>query len=508
MANVNSRSIAISTLVLATVGVIVYVHQAGWPASSTVRPRPAGSVLSEGFSTVLSVSAGSAGPTGSTVLPAPTRSKECWVEPEVVSQQLPSLSLASRSETLFAYVHGYAGQQGSGIRSLSVFQCFLTSLHGKNALIAEPMFKDSYFYTYTNSNLTFSSLLDLNYFNEQSRKIGYPEMINHDEFTRDSPRYAVYILIRGLSGTSLQRIIWQAPTINNSLMCLENDDIPKLSRPYGNPKAVCSRKCVVRIVELWAARIREWDGTCASSVNNIRRIIFGDLSPKEVTLIFTYFAFYKYPPLAVPPNTIDCTKSKQTRVQFRPGEKIIRDAQAYMDTFLGGVNRLAIMLRIERIVISSHDHLTAVKKCFNEVLALKKKLAMNSKPLVTMDVGGEYGTGTSKDKSLRGNVEDYSIKTFESLYNNAWSVSEWEKSFVKAAGGVTDRGYIAALQRVLASRADCLVLVGGGDFQAMAVLDFMQYHNSKECIHVVCDKTGILQEEMNDFRTISSLPSA
>ena len=64
-----------------------------------------------------------------------------------------------------------------------------------------------------------------------------------------------------------------------------------------------------------------------------------------------------------------------------------------------------------------------------------------------------------------------------------------------------DKGYIAALQRVLASRADCLVLVGDGDFQAMDVLDFMQYHNSKECIHVVCDKTGILQREINDFRT-------
>ena len=476
----NGKTIAIPILVLAAVNVL-YFLQSGQPA------LPARyTVLPEGY----------------TVLPVSTRSEECnWLEPEVVSQHSPSVSLASRSDTLFAYVHGYAGQQGSGIRSLSVFQCFLTSLHGKNALIAEPMFKDSYFYTYTNSNLTFSSLLDFNYFNEQSRKIGYPEMINHDEFTRDSPRYAVYILIRGLSRTSLQRIIWQAPTINNSLMCLENDDIPKLSaKPYGKLQAVCSRKCVVRVVELWATSI---PGKCASSVNNIRRIIFGDLSPKEVTLIFNYFAFYKYPPLA---NTMDCTKTKQTRVQFRPSEKIIRDAQAYKDTFLGGENRLAIMLRIERIVISSHNHLIAVKKCFNEVIELKKKLAAKYNPLVTIDVGGEYGTGTSKDKSLRGSVQEYSIKAFESLYNNTWSVSDWEKSFVKAAGGVTDRGYIAALQRVLASRADCLVLVGGGDFQAMAVFDFMQYHNSKECIHVVCDKTGTLQRELNNFRTTSSLP--
>ena len=65
--------------------------------------------------------------------------------------------------------------------------------------------------------------------------------------------------------------------------------------------------------------------------------------------------------------------------------------------------------------------------------------------------------------------------------------------------GSTDRGYIAAIQRVLASRADCLVLVGGGDFQSMAVYDFMNFHNSSKCVHLVCVTYPSVQETINDF---------
>ena len=49
--------------------------------------------------------------------------------------------------------------------------------------------------------------------------------------------------------------------------------------------------------------------------------------------------------------------------------------------------------------------------------------------------------------------------------NEQFSFKEWEHSFVKSANGIITPGYIVALQRVIATRADCLVLVGGGKFQ-------------------------------------------
>ena len=62
----------------------------------------------------------------------------------------------------------------------------------------------------------------------------------------------------------------------------------------------------------------------------------------------------------------------------------------------------------------------------------------------------------------------------EQLYQSRWP------------GGMTDRGYVAALQRLLASRVDCMILLGGGDFQAFAVTDYLEYHKiGKKCVHVI-----------------------
>ena len=54
--------------------------------------------------------------------------------------------------------------------------------------------------------------------------------------------------------------------------------------------------------------------------------------------------------------------------------------------------------------------------------------------------------------------------------------------------GITDLGYVAAIQRTIASRADCLVLVGGGHFLKLALGDYLKFHpnHSSWCIHTVC----------------------
>ena len=53
-------------------------------------------------------------------------------------------------------------------------------------------------------------------------------------------------------------------------------------------------------------------------------------------------------------------------------------------------------------------------------------------------------------------------------------------------GGIKDHGYVAALQRTIASRANCLVLVGGGNFLKLALGDYLNFHPnpSSWCIHM------------------------
>lgn len=142
--------------------------------------------------------------------------KQCyWTEVSKPDSFLsPPIRPPAGSGTLYAAVLDFDGQQGSGTLVLSSFQCFLTKLHGNNALIAEPQFKDSGFNTYEDSyHLRFGSLLDFDYFNEQSRKVGLPEMISLVEFKKYSPRHAVYVHIRPYAKGSVQTMVWHGTDI-------------------------------------------------------------------------------------------------------------------------------------------------------------------------------------------------------------------------------------------------------------------------------------------------------
>jgi hypothetical protein len=81
------------------------------------------------------------------------------------------------------------------------------------------------------------------------------------------------------------------------------------------------------------------------------------------------------------------------------------------------------------------------------------------------------------------------METFKHALSGLVTDTEmWENSFAQATDGIVDNGYIAALQRTVASTADCIVLVGGGNFHNMVLQEYMDNHPypSKQCIYNIC----------------------
>ena len=416
-------------------------------------------------------------------------------------QQLQDSRVANLRST-FVMVLSFHGQQGSGTLCLSAFQCFLSSIY-QHFHVVEPYLVNSHLQSYIITDkpwLTFGSLFNFKFFNSESQKYGYAEMVSLKEFERTTSnyKYIIYVLPGGTS-----KVAWSANKTGNKVNCFEDEDIPNIVEPYrthiknarGKLEGVKSEKCIVRVIELRTTRRII---PSISTVSSVFKIIFDTWSPQDVMLVFPSWPKV-YVPVFKPLNGINCLQKHldsrgYLQSQFQPSKRLIQDAENYEKRFLGNANKLAIMLRVERVV---RQYLKEVQRtqinkpktiqdCFQRVLALKSEIKNRtnfSNPLVTLDMGGKYGTDSINNK----NIEALSIKTLESLYNNEWSMAQWENSFVEAAGGETHRGYIAALQRLLASRADCLVLVGGGDFQALAVQDYFEYHKSgPACIHLVC----------------------
>ena len=400
---------------------------------------------------------------------------------------------------MYVVILEFAGQQCNGLASLREFQCLLPHIYN-DSYILEPQIKDSYMRTFISGSLHFSSFFNLEHFNTQSRKVAHSEIIQDERFVKFSSRLVIFIIARC---GSKERVIWKAQ--DNHSNCLGSkllSNIHSLKRYHKilmNEKHM-KQKCIVRVIQLNVLDVHslkvEWsDHESVKHKQRLHNFIFDKWSPHEVTLVFNFWSGGMRVPGML------CNRTNFPGLLPVPSTKLISTARKYEEKFMKGESKVAIMLRVEKLLVQTRERKynnalsnNFIKECFRETLSLHRKATGNRTgiiPLVTLDIGGQYGSDTTY-REPSANLKDAVIMAKDlltSLYNGSWTISEWEKSFTQVTDGVTDRGYIAALQRVLASRADCLITTGGGSFQNLARNDFLYYHNSSsECVFRVCDK--------------------
>ena len=66
-------------------------------------------------------------------------------------------------------------------------------------------------------------------------------------------------------------------------------------------------------------------------------------------------------------------------------------------------------------------------------------------------------------------------------------MQEWESSFVDSTDGITDTGYIAAVQKAVLENSKCLIMFGGrSNFQRSILIDYKGKHGNNSCVYEVC----------------------
>ena len=163
------------------------------------------------------------------------------------------------------------------------------------------------------------------------------------------------------------------------------------------------------------------------------------------------------------------------------------------------------MLRLERVgyyLQSKHNMDMDITKCLNQVVEISQetqaKQSTISNPFITIDMGESGSNVWFSYLNRRVNLTYWIIKaeeTISTLSHGEWNtIKEWEESFNQRTGGIENSAYIAALQRTLASRADCLILVGGGNFQSIALRDYIKNHpdEKNQCVKIVCALDGLI----------------
>ena len=381
---------------------------------------------------------------------------------------------------LISLTYGAAQQQGRCAQGIISMQCWLKSFDLPMHIV-EPLVSSSKFLGLPNSKMQsvdFGDIYDI----EQLNKLTgvdkrFAQLVRWDDFFQNAPRNIIFVLIR------LGK--YHQVEVQSEMQIQQRDTYSLnylLDRGFG----------IVKLVKILT---RDHVLITAGELN---KVIFNNWNPEEVTLILSVWDPLTLIPNTKLENTLLCRNQYFDGHRFfTPSKQLLQAVQKYENLFLKPYTSIAVMIRSEHILFSLgymkkwHNQsllYPTITKIFNNLIATVRKLQASighGNIIVTADIG-KYGSNTWSgtvsgwNKSI---IVEIIKHTVTKLYQNSWTFEEWEQSFGTATGGIEDQSYVAAMQKSIASRAQCLLLFGGGGFELIALHEYLRNHPvpSKQC---------------------------
>lgn len=382
-----------------------------------------------------------------------------------------------KDHRIYLLVQRYMGQQGVGVKALTALQCWASRTTLPVAIV-EPALSDSVLTgDILRASMSLADLFDLEHFNAVSRKAGYPLVIGKEIYREKNAKNI--ILVSFENGAQYQQV-WPR---NDSIATEEC--YASLNKDHFLESVVKEADyCVVKVVVvnnrgLTAQVFRDIVGKWSSHNNS-------------VTVVFR-----KFGPWFSQENGVKClsVSDNYTNALYHPSARILRDVERYKELYLNPGNPEAVMMRVEHVISKF-----SLRKCLGILVSVTTNKSGqgrteahedNNIPMVAVDFG-KYGSNSwewyVKDDDVKNQAMADSKEALRVILKNNMSFEDWEETFTRVTGDKVNAGYIAALQRTLASRAECLVLMGGGDFQELVLRDYLEFHldDKNRCVHLVC----------------------
>lgn len=388
--------------------------------------------------------------------------------------------------TAYLITQSYGGQMTRAIRNMMVQQCWAGVLD-QDVLIAEPFSMESKLVHkpqiwsdlekgQLHEAARFSDYYNLSYYNAHTIKHGSAQLITWENFLTHAPRVAVAVSI---------------PTHScRGVIVDSNCSFTKSYKSFVNGLMDIGFKVVKRICII-----------CSDSHQHYKFNDFAKLFSNGISVFMDSWRNYKFTNDWIEiPDHCKLAENPESSNSLVPSASVVRHSRYYMDHFIPKERFVGVMLRIERFltIAASGRSKDSVQSCLIKTRSLfdEIRLLKDLGVYVTLDIG-KYGSGVMQNKEAVSRFRMGSIKGITELveslltymYNTTVTLEAWEELFVNATGGISERGYIAMVQRNIASQADCLILMGGGSFLQVAGFQYlmnMESKGGKPCLRTVC----------------------
>ena len=214
---------------------------------------------------------------------------------------------------------------------------------------------------------------------------------------------------------------------------------------------------------------------------------YSDYSPNSVSLVWNEWRGIRYKRdikaselmvCGIDIDTTDCltfTDKSRTMAHklLSPTSRVFHDAEVYVTKYLNqSANYIAVMVRWEMAGtrLASHSTIAGHIKGWqvqNDVLGIF---------LVTD--AGKYGSRTAVDLKFIPDLVTRTEELFKMLCGKPIHLEDYDKRFEDISNS-THPTYIAQLQSVIAAKARCLLMVGGGNFHLQTLNLYKELHAQK-----------------------------
>lgn len=398
----------------------------------------------------------------------------------MTQKSAPTKAVSSQGTEPMVLSIDYWEQTANALQNLFDLQCWAKTV-GINKVV-EPSIKifgtGVFHIVYNGKGFAFRDLFDVGHWNSMSQRYGSAPLVTFQHFLEHAARNIVHVQVTcGLQEQNVRC---------DQLSAIKNSNWAKFlrSRGFRFIKNVCFDFLTKTSMSEEAFRRKIFEGT-----DNHVTVIFDEFKGirqygKPVRMILTG------PKCKACVNKLlnfDPSKSNtRVPIEYRPSNsssqivssrRIINFANRFIKEHLSGKRYIAVMLRTEKlrtILRSTPDNNTCARNVISDVKKLMARKNID-KVLFFSDIGRHGSFGWRKDRTAsRFSAHIHNALDLEFSLDEVNSIFE---NMTKSKDSVQ----IALLQRQLVTHATCIVVVGGGIFQAQALNMYFHKHRGHEC---------------------------
>ena len=230
----------------------------------------------------------------------------------------------------------------------------------------------------------------------------------------------------------------------------------------------------------------------AMHIDNFTNAIYGNFSSSNTMVWFyRWKGFAKANRARVLQESF--YRSPEILDMLHTSQRISDDGKNYVHKVLRSEPGKYTAISIRTVLRAKHtpriNHTAFFHNCIDKLERFINSINTSNHTLfMSMDLGrfGDIDANSYMSEEL---IHYLKTSIFQIVYNNSLTMERWEQSFVQATDGITDNGYIAAMQRTILENSKCLVMFGGGsNFQRNLLLSYKEKHTHESCLHEVCYK--------------------